>query len=244
MSTTNAKINTLTSRITQPSSSSRPRRHDDDHSDLDDEALFAQLEEEIENDSNVALREQGIQRLKAEMERLQQMKSSGHGRYEEITDEREVIRITANEKRCIIHFFHTDFTRCQIMDKHIAALAPKYFGTRFVRVFVENVPWLVEKLGVKVLPCVICFADGVTKDRQVSSLSRAAHVLTSSRLIGFEDLGNDDKFETATLEWRLLNSGILVKEQQGANIVYGATPTVRQQIRGRQDDDSDFDIDD
>jgi len=163
------------------------------------------------------------------MERLQQMKSSGHGRYEEITDEREVIRITANEKRCIIHFFHTDFNRCQIMDRHIAALAPKYFGTRFARVFVENVPWLVEKLGVKVLPCVICFADGVTKDR----------------LVGFEDLGNDDKFETATLEWRLLNSGILVKEQQGAtNIVYGATPTVRQQIRGRQDDDSDFDIDD
>lgn len=44
-------------------------------------------------------------------------------------------------------------------------LAPKYFQTRFIRVFVENVPWLVEKLTIKVLPCVICFMDGVTKDR-------------------------------------------------------------------------------
>ena len=44
-------------------------------------------------------------------------------------------------------------------------LAPKYFQTRFIRVFVENVPWLVEKLVIKVLPCVICFMDGVTKDR-------------------------------------------------------------------------------
>lgn len=44
-------------------------------------------------------------------------------------------------------------------------LAPKYFQTRFIRVFVENVPWLVEKLMIKVLPCVVCFADGVTKDR-------------------------------------------------------------------------------
>ena len=65
MSTTDAKINVLTSRITQPSSSST-RRSDDDHSDLDDEELFAQLEEEIENNSNLELREQGIQRLKAE----------------------------------------------------------------------------------------------------------------------------------------------------------------------------------
>ena len=62
MSATDAKINTLTSRITQPSSSSSTRRIDDDHS----EELFAQLEEEIENDSNLELREQGIQRLKAE----------------------------------------------------------------------------------------------------------------------------------------------------------------------------------
>lgn len=86
------------------------------------------------------------------------------------------------EPRCVVHFYHTNFKRCEIMDKHLAVctttlypfrsvlmvmqkLAPKYFSTRFFRVFVENVPWLVEKLGVKVLPCVICFVDGVSKDR-------------------------------------------------------------------------------
>ena len=42
---------------------------------------------------------------------------------------------------------------------------------------------------------------------RVCSLLLAAYALTHSRLVGFEDLGNDDKFETATLEWRLLNSG-------------------------------------
>ena len=46
-------------------------------------------------------------------------------------------------------------------------LAPKYFNTRFFRVFVENIPWLVEKLSIKVLPCVVCFVDGVTADRWV-----------------------------------------------------------------------------
>lgn len=55
----------------------------------------------------------------------------------------------------------------QIVDKPIQKLAPKYFNTRFCRVFVENVPWLVERLGIKVLPCVISFVDGVSRDRQV-----------------------------------------------------------------------------
>lgn len=70
-------------------------------------------------------------------------------------------------------------------------IAPKYFDTLFIRVFVENVPWLVERLCVQVLPCVITFVNGVSKDR----------------FVGFGDLGNTDEFDTATLEWKLLNSG-------------------------------------
>jgi hypothetical protein len=86
------------------------------------------------------------------------------------------------EPRCVVHFYHSNFKRCEIMDKHLTVrwfsapsvypitnymqkLAQKYFSTRFFRVFVENVPWLVEKLGIKVLPCVICFIDGVSRDR-------------------------------------------------------------------------------
>jgi len=51
----------------------------------------------------------------------------------------------------------------------------------------------VEKLQIKVLPCVVCFVGGVSKDR----------------LIGFEELGNDDEFTTATLELRLAQSGVI-----------------------------------
>ena len=84
------------------------------------------------------------------------------------------------------------------------------------------------------------------------------------RFIGFEELGNSDEFETATLEWKLLNSGQLYLHQDccfelipisgviqkdesfSPSVTYGAKPTVRQHIRGREtrDDDSDFDLDD
>lgn len=54
-----------------------------------------------------------------------------------------------------------------LMDLLYQKLAPKYYATRFIRVFVENMPWLVEKLAIKVLPCLMCFIDGVSKDRYV-----------------------------------------------------------------------------
>jgi hypothetical protein len=80
---------------------------------------------------------------------------------------------------------------------------------------VANVPFLVEKLKVQVLPCLVCFVDGVTKDRFVVSQPPlpSFNVLYKPdlgglpRLIGFEELGNNDNFSTASLEIRLKQSG-------------------------------------
>jgi len=191
----NPKIVSLAARLVEPNQSHTHHEQDEE----DEDALFAELEEEIENDSNSAMREQGLEALRREMKRVKEMKQSAHGHYTEIMNEKEVVRVSANEPRCVVHFYHTNFKRCEIMDKHLAKLAPKYFSTRFFRVFVENVPWLVEKLGIKVLPCVICFVDGVSKDR----------------LVGFEDLGNSDAFETAALELRLSMIGVIQKTVGG-----------------------------
>jgi len=106
------------------------------------------------------------------------------------------------------------------MDQHLAVLAPKYFDTRFIRVFVENVPWLVEKLGIKVLPCVGCFVDGVLKHR----------------LIGFEEMGNKDDFQTATLEMQLTLCGVLEKPQ-GSRV-----PTLGGFRQSHNKDDDELDI--
>lgn len=44
-------------------------------------------------------------------------------------------------------------------------LAPKHTHTLFLRSSVENAPFLVNKLGVQVLPCVYVFVDGKGVDR-------------------------------------------------------------------------------
>lgn len=61
----NSNIAVLTSRLTQPGPSSS-KRVDSDGSDIDEEELFAQLEAEIENDSDIALRERGLEKIKRE----------------------------------------------------------------------------------------------------------------------------------------------------------------------------------
>ena len=59
---------------------------------------------------------------------------------------------------------------------------------------VENAPFLVTKLKIQVLPCVLAFVNGVSVDR----------------IVGFEGLGyTQDTFTTKDLESRLLASGVI-----------------------------------
>ncbi|KAG8823746.1 hypothetical protein FRC19_003259 [Serendipita sp. 401] len=221
---------------------STDKRRDDttekeEEEDVDVDDILDKLEDDL---SLAGYREHRLEQLKRQMENARDLREIDHGKYTEITDEKEVIRISAYEKRCVIHFYHRNFQRCTIMHNHLEKIAPKYFQTRFLRVFVENVPWLVEKLAIKVLPCLIVFVDGVTKDRQVkvkvnliitppirrcpSSLSSRLPRLGCSplatapspsltrvylRIVGFEEIGNSDDFETAALELRLKSSGVI-----------------------------------
>ncbi len=82
-------------------------------------------------------------------------------------------------------------------------LAPRHQSTAFFKIYVEDAPFLVDKLALKVLPCLICFHDGVTKDR----------------LVGFEELGNSDAFATKSLEFRLQHAGVLVAEETQKSIL-------------------------
>jgi hypothetical protein len=67
---------------------------------------------------------------------------------------------------------------------------------------VESAPFLVTKLKIKVLPCVLSFIDGVSVDR----------------IVGFEGLGyTSDNFTTKDLETRLLASGVIQRAKATEN---------------------------
>jgi len=88
---------------------------------------------------------------------------------------------------------------------------------------VDNCPFLVTKLKIQVLPCVIAFIDGVGVDR----------------IIGFEGLGRSpENFTTRDLESRLIRAGVLSREKVVEEIEMEARKS--KAIR-EDDDDSDWD---
>jgi thioredoxin-like negative regulator of GroEL len=89
---------------------------------------------------------------------------------------------------------------------------------------VENAPFLVTKLKVQVLPCVLAFVNGVTVDR----------------IVGFEGLGyTPDTFTTKDLEARLLSSGVIqrAKTTEDAGVRWG----VRAAKKEDSEDDDEWD---
>ncbi|KAJ4987428.1 hypothetical protein SVAN01_07028 [Stagonosporopsis vannaccii] len=192
-----------------------------DESDEDD--LIAQLEDDSELD---AFRAQRIQQLHDEFDRARRLKASEHGTYSEIKDEKALMDITTSTKNCVVHFFKPDFNRCRIMDTHLESLAPSHYEARILKINVDNCPFLVTRLGVQVLPCVIAFIDGIGADR----------------IIGFEGLGRTpDNFTVRDLEARLIRAGVfartkVTKEDEEER-------KQRSKIAAKYDDENDDDWD-
>ncbi|KAF1346802.1 thioredoxin-like protein [Delphinella strobiligena] len=189
----------------------------------DEDELIAALEQD--DSSLAAFREQRLQQLHGEFSRAKDMRNSDHGTYTEIKDEKKLMDITTSTKLCVVHFMKPDFTRCRVMDQKLEALAPKHFDTRFLNINVENAPFLVARLKIQVLPCVICFINGVGTDR----------------IIGFEGIGyKPDSFTLAQLEDRLLQAGVLIR----AKVVDEDERLQRQRDKtNEQDSDSGDDWD-
>eukprot|EP00164_Ancoracysta_twista_P001484 GFYU01001944.1.p1 GENE.GFYU01001944.1~~GFYU01001944.1.p1 ORF type:complete len:243 (-),score=98.58 GFYU01001944.1:116-844(-) len=144
-------------------------------------------DDELLNDSDLgAIREARIHQMKKEFAQRQVWVGLGHGQYREITEEEFLEEVTKSE-RVICHFYHPEFERCGIMDKHLQTIAKKYLETKMIKLNVEKAPFFVEKLGIKTLPAVVLFKDGVA----------------DARIVGFMDLGGRDDFPTKYLERRL-----------------------------------------
>ncbi|KAJ3675241.1 hypothetical protein LUZ60_004283 [Juncus effusus] len=158
------------------------------------------LDELLDDPELEKLHAERIAALKKEVEKREVLKRQGHGEYREISEGDFLSEVTQSGK-VICHFYHREFYRCKIMDKHLKSLAPLYLGTKFVKLDAENAPFFVTKLGIKTLPCVILFSKGIAYER----------------LVGFEDLGRKDDFTTRALENILKKKGIIDEKKKGDN---------------------------
>ena len=158
----------------------------EDGSDVDD---LLELLDEVDD---TQYRERRLQQLKAEVDTLKSL-SEGHGTLVDVS-EQELLELTTTVPRVVAHFHHPDFAKCKVMDRHLEDVARRHLKTRFVRCLAQEAAFLVTKLKVQVLPCVITFKDGVSP----------------GRVVGFEGLQTvRDDFTTQSLENRLAALGVI-----------------------------------
>eukprot|EP01052_Picozoa_sp_SAG31_P022557 SAG31_NODE_1799_length_7241_cov_11.407029_2_plen_238_part_00 len=154
---------------------------------------------EMDDDDDLeALRMKRLEEMKRRAKELAEMKNKGHGEYTEIVQD-DFLKEVTGSKHVVCHFYHRDFESCKVFHDRFRTLAKKFQRTKFIYIDAEKAPFFVTKLGIKILPCSVCFEDGLAVDR----------------LIGTMELGNNEDFSAAMLALRLAEKGILEYEGDG-----------------------------
>lgn len=142
-----------------------------------------------------------LEQMKAQHKETMELKAKGHGEYTEI-EEQQFLKEVTSSKYVVCHFYHRDFESCKTFDDRLRTLSKKFVRTKFVYIDADKAPFFVEKLAIRILPCLVCFENGVAIDR----------------LIGTMELGNCEDFSAALLALRLAEKGCLEYEGNGEDL--------------------------
>lgn len=184
--------------------------NNDIEEDDETDAILAELEAET-SDPNSLTYQQRIQELQSISQPHISSNSavtSTQEHYITLKSDNDTLQFTTEHEKAIVHFRHPDFARCATMDSHLERIAQRHGSDEtggedlaFARVDVAQAPFVVEKLGVRVLPCVIGFVRGIVK----------------GRVVGFEGVCWDgregDASVTKALEEQLVDWGLLKKRR-------------------------------
>ncbi|ODQ57063.1 hypothetical protein WICANDRAFT_58672 [Wickerhamomyces anomalus NRRL Y-366-8] len=155
------------------------------------------------------------------MKQAQKNVEDGYGNVETLINEESVLQRTTTIKHVVLHFFHENFQKCKVMDDKLKVMAEKHLSTKFIRVNVENAPFLVTRLKIKVLPAVLIYINGVE----------------SNRLVGFDKLNFNESgdFQIESLEKFLLDNGAIQRKATNYKRILKS--------KQYQDDDDESDLD-
>lgn len=218
---------------------------DDQQEDADADAILAELEAEEDEDVS-SLQEQRASQLRAAFN-AQPIASVRQDVCLTLKSDDDALQFTTEHEKAVVHFFHPQFARCSIMDDHLNIIAQKHadYGTEskdglmFGRVDVAHAEFVVEKLGIRVLPCVIGFDKGQVK----------------GRIIGFEGVswGGKEKGLTVTraieerfVDWTLLKRPLVkqmdndVSEDEEEQSIYTSRKGIRGPGRKTDEEDDDW----
>ncbi|KAJ6424389.1 hypothetical protein OIU85_001663 [Salix viminalis] len=175
----------------------------------------------LDLDDIEALRERRLQQMKRMAEKRSRWISLGHGEYTEIPSEKDFFSAVKASDRVVCHFYRDNWP-CKVMDKHMSILAKQHIETRFVKIHAEKSPFLADKLKIAVLPTLALIKNAKVDDY----------------VVGFDELGGTDEFNTEDMEERLAKAQVIFLEGESSSKSSAQTRSVRQ---SESNDSSDSD---
>jgi hypothetical protein len=134
----------------------------------------------------------------------------------------------------LVCLFYRESPSCEVMEKHLRLLAASHIETRFLMIKAEKAPFLAERLKIWMLPTV-----AIVKNEK-----------TTDYIVGLDDLGGVEDFDTGVLEARLIDKGVLFERHAGGGVdksrgSHGVTENAMIRkgcyTATMSDEDSDFD---
>jgi thioredoxin-like negative regulator of GroEL len=180
--------------------------------DSDEDSVFSDFSDDDETLARI--RQKRMKVVQKVFSRRQEFLGLGHGVYSEVSQD-DFLGAVTGSKYVVCHFYHEEFTRCKIMDKHLSLLAPKHLPTRMIKIDANKAPFFVSKLVIKTLPTIVLFRDGKAIDR----------------VTGFDDMGGLDNFPTSSLETRFMMAGMCISNEEAEAEKDEATDRATSKIR-------------
>jgi len=181
------------------------------------------------------LRDKRLAQMKAaHAEKISNLQK-GHGRYHEICQD-DFLNDVLKSKNTLVHFYHSDFENCKVIDHHLAIIAPRHVECKMMKLDSNKSPFFVQKLQVRVMPTVVVFRDGVA----------------CARLVGFDGLteglmpGHENEFKTEALESWLAQAGCIEYEATATEAEmakYTLAGARKAAMVGFNDNDADLELD-
>lgn len=156
---------------------------------------IAEMENMTEDDLE-KLREKRLEQMKAAQKLRAKQKMNGHGEYTELPDQQQFFDAMKVSKRLVVHFYRPSTELCSVVDARFREMAPKYMGTRFLKINAEKSPYLCEKLNIFMMPTLL-----LVKDQKVVHHIR-----------GFDEFGGTPDFSTDWMAYILSNYDVLFYE--------------------------------
>ncbi|KAL9371092.1 hypothetical protein Peur_036232 [Populus x canadensis] len=175
----------------------------------------------LDLDDIEALRERRLQQMKKMAEKRSRWISLGHGEYTEIPSEKDFFSVVKASDRVVCHFYRDNWP-CKVMDKHMGILAKQHIETRFVKINAEKSPFLAEKLKILVLPTLALIKNAKVDDY----------------VVGFDELGGTDEFNTEDLEERLAKAQVIFFEGESSLNSSKSSAQTRRSVRQSESHDS------